>query len=913
VGLHEILETIVSHPAKRNSHGEVDAPSGAITLLFTDIEGSTKLLQRSGDLYPELLAEHRRLLRAAFEAQRGYEVDTEGDAFFVTFESADDAAAAATAAQRALAEHRWPDGHRVRVRMGLHSGEPRLTEGGYVGLDVHRAARVMASGHGGQIVLSHSTRRQLGDGWAVVELGEHQLKDLLQPEPLYQLNVAGLPGDFPPLKTLGNRPTNLPTQPNLLVGREAELREIANVLRSGDVRLLTLTGPGGTGKTRLALQSGADLLDDFRSGVFFVSLAPVTQDELLLETVARTLAVQEVAGESIAETLKSYLADKRMLLILDNLEQIVGGAPAIAELLEAARDVHVLATSRERLRLTAEHVYDVPPLTEDEAVTLFVARAQAAVAEFTVDGDAEIIATLCRRLEGLPLALELAAARTTLLSPRALLAKLDERLSILTGGRRDADERQRTLRGTIQWSYDLLDVAEQRLFRDLSVFVDGCRFDAAIAVSDADELGVLDALQSLLDKSLVRRRIDADGESRYWMLETIREYADERAAASGTAELLADRHGHYFLALAERTEPDLWRQATKEWMRRFDAEQANIRSALEWALGQDDAEVAYRLAGALYPYWELRGRHGEARAWLTRVLDRTDEVSPALRMKALIALGRARGWQGDLAGCVTVLEEAAGLGRRVGDDEAVGRCLGFIGHAHLLLGEPRKGAVALDEGVELARRAGDALSLQRAVGNAALAALELRDFEKARAMYTESVELGRAEGRSFAVALQTAQLGYTETLAGDLDSAEARLAEASGLFAELGDTTWTQMVFRYQGLLALLRGDIDRAESLLLTSLANGREQAPAQDLPLWIENLAAVADAKSDRARAATLWGAAYVLFEDGDLAVREENRQVRARYRSKDLDVAAWARGKAMTLDEAIDFALTQETTKR
>jgi predicted ATPase/class 3 adenylate cyclase len=904
---HEFLETIVSHCAKRNSQDEVDAPSGAITLLFTDIEGSTKLLQRSGNLYPKLLAEHRGLLRAAFEAHRGYEVDTEGDAFFATFESADDAAAAATTAQRALAEHRWPDGHRVRVRMGLHSGEPRLTEGAYIGLDVHRAARVMASGHGGQIVLSHSTRRQLGDGWAIVELGEHQLKDLLQPEPLYQLNVAGLPGDFPPLKTLGNRPTNLPTQPNPLVGREAELREIANVLRSGNVRLLTLTGPGGTGKTRLALQSGADLLDDFRSGVFFVSLAPVTEEQLLLETVARTLAVQEVAGESIVETLKSYLADKGMLLILDNLEQIVGGAPAIAELLEAARDVHVLATSRERLRLAAEHLYDVPPLTQDEAVTLFVARAQAAAFEFTVDGDADVIASLCGRLEGLPLALELAAARTTVLSPRALLAKLDERLSILTGGRRDADERQRTLRGTIEWSYDLLDAAEQRLFCDLSVFVDGCRFDAAVAVSDADELDVLDALQSLVDKSLVRRRSDADGESRYWMLETIREYADERAAASGTAEVLPDRHGDYFLALAERTGPDLWRQATKEWMPLFDAEQANIRKALEWALGEDDAEVAYRLAGALYPYWELRGRHGEARAWLTRVLERTDEVSPPLRMNALIALGRAMGWQGDRTACITILEEAAALGRRLGDDEAVGRCLGFIGHGYVLMGEPAKGAVVLEEGIELARRAGDARSLHRALANAALAALELRDFEKARAMYSQSVELGRAAGLSFAVALQTAQLGYTETLAGDLDAAEAWLAEASRLFAELGDTTWTQMVFRYQGLLALLRGDIDSSESLLLTSLANGREQAPAQDLPFWIEDLAAVADAKRDRARAATLWGAGYALFEEGDLAVLEENRQVRARYRSDDLDAAAWARGKAMTLDEAIDFALT------
>jgi predicted ATPase/class 3 adenylate cyclase len=880
----------------------VDPPAGAITLLFTDIEGSTKLLQRAGDDYADLLADHRRLLRAAFDAHRGYEVDTEGDAFFVTFPSADDAAAAAAAAQRALAEHSWRDDHRLSVRMGLHSGEARLIDGGYIGLDVHKAARIMAAGHGGQIVVSQSARKQLADGWAVVDLGEHRLKDLLQPEPLYQLNVDGLRSDFPALKTLGNRPTNLPTQPNPLVGRETELGNVARLIRDGDGRLLTLTGPGGTGKTRLALQTGADLLDDFRSGVFFVSLAPVTDEALLLETVARTLAVQEVAGENIGETVKRYLADKGMLLILDNLEQIVGGSPAIAELLEAAPDVYVLATSRERLRLAAERVYDVPPLVEDEAVTLFIARAAAS--ELTDDDEA--VATLCRRLEGLPLALELAAARTAVLSPRALLERLDERLSLLTSGPRDADERQRTLRGTIEWSYDLLDEPEQRLFQDLSVFLDGCRLDTAVAVSGLDELEAVDRLQSLLDKSLVRRRLDADGESRYWMLETIREYAAERAAAAGTARALADRHGEFFLELVERAELYLWRQVTQQWLLRFDAERPNIRSALEWALGRDDAEPAYRLAGALYPYWELRGQHGEARMWLTRVLDRGGDVSPELRLKSLIALGRAACWQGERALGVRALEEAAAMARELGDDEGVGRCLGFIGHYYVLTGDPAKGAIVLNEGLELARRAGDARSLQRAIGNAALAAVELREFDKARAMYAESAELARCEERWIAAGLQTAQLGWVETLAGDFGAAETRLTEAGTLFAKVGDTTWTQMVFLYQGLLALLRGDTDGAESVLLTSLRDGRDQAPAQDLPHWIENLAAVADAKGDRVRAATLWGAADAVFEDGDLAVLEESRQVRARYRSAELDQDAWARGKAMTLDEAIDFAL-------
>src|SRR5438034_6668813 len=319
-----------------------DAPSGTVTLLFTDIEGSTKLLQRSGELYAELLADHRNMLRAAFDSHDGYEVDTEGDAFFVVFRSANDAAAAAVAAQRALAEHSWPDGNEVRVRMGLHTGEPRLVDRAYVGLDVHRAARVMAAGHGGQVLLSHSTRNQLGDELPLLDLGEHRLKDLLQPEHLFQLIIEGLPAEFPALKTLGNRPTNLPGQPNPMIGRENELGEILQILRSDDVRLLTLIGPGGAGKTRLALQLGAELLDEFRSGVFFVSLAPIADEDLLVPTIAQALAIREISGEDLAATLRAYLSVKQMLLVLDNFEHIVGAAPAIAELLASAPEVRIL-------------------------------------------------------------------------------------------------------------------------------------------------------------------------------------------------------------------------------------------------------------------------------------------------------------------------------------------------------------------------------------------------------------------------------------------------------------------------------------------------------------------------------------------------------------------------------------------
>jgi predicted ATPase/class 3 adenylate cyclase len=884
----------------------VDAPAGAITLLFTDIEGSTKLLQRSGDLYPDLLADHRRLLRDAFDAHRGYEVDTEGDAFFVVFTSADEAAAAASAAQRALAEHAWADGHGVSVRMGIHAGEPRFVDGGYVGLDVHRAARVMAAGHGGQILVSNAARRQLDDTWPLADLGEHRLKDLLQPERLFQLNVPGLRSEFPPVKTLGNRPTNLPAQPNALIGREKELQDIINTLRRDDVRLLTLTGPGGTGKTRVALQAGAELLEDFRSGVFFVSLAPVTQEELLLDTVARTLALQE-SGEELAETLKSYLADKQMLLILDNLEQIVGSAPAIANLLDAAPELRVLATSRERLKLAAEHFYDVPPLGQDDAVGLFVARAQTAAPDFAVGDNLETVDALCRRLEGLPLALELAAARAVVLSPTALLSRLEKRLPMLTGGARDAEARHRTLRGTIEWSFELLDEFDERLFRDLSVFVDGCRLDAAVAVSGAAEFDVLDGLQSLLDKSLLRRRADPDGEQRFWMLETIREYAAERAAEAGTAESLSHRHAVHFLAVAERAEPELWRTISGGWVPRLDAEQPNIRRALEWLFAQDDVEAACRLAGALYMYWELRGQHGEARTWLSRVLDRDGDLSPRLRAKALTGLGRATSAFGDRARMLALLEEAAAISRQLGDLEGVSRCLGFIGHGYLFSGDHEKAAAALDEGVELARQLGDARSLQRAIGNAAAAALERRDFERARDMYTESVDLARSAGLTVGLALATALLGYTLTLAGDFAAAEEQLATAAAMFADHGDSTWRQAVLRYRGLLLLLRGDVDEAELVLRDSLARGRDHSRVHELARWVEDLAAVAEARGENERAATLWGAADARLEKAGEAILEEDRQVRARYRSETQDPDAWRGGQAMTLEEAIDYALS------
>jgi predicted ATPase/class 3 adenylate cyclase len=861
-----------------------ELPSGTVTFLFTDIEGSTRLLHELGsERYAQALAEHRRVIREACGDHSGVEVDTQGDAFFVAFTTAPAAIAAATRITTEL------EGGPIHVRIGIHTGTPHLTDEGYVGPDVHRAARIAAAAHGGQVLVSGATAALL-EGH-LRDMGEHRLKDLSAPERIYQIGDA----EFPRLKTLFR--TNAPVPATPFVGRQRELSDVRDLLLREDVRLLTLTGAGGTGKTRLALQAAADAAERYPDGVWWIPLATVRDPQLITSAIAQTLDVMEEPGTALSNALARSLEGRQTLLVVDNVEHLLPAAGRALSELAAVRGVQLLVTSRQRLDVAGEQLYPVPTLDRRDAVALFLARARALQPEFSGNGS---ITELCARLDYLPLALELAAARTVVFTTDQLLERLVARLDLLKGGP-TVDPRQRTLRATIEWSHALLDRGEQRLFRSLSIFAGGCTYEAAEAIADAEP----ESLQSLIDKSLVRRRADGDGEPRYWMLETIREYAAERAAVSDTADALADRHGEHFLELAERAEPDLWRYVT-EWLPRFDAELPNIRSALEWALRQDDAQVAYRLAGALYPYWELRGQHGEARRWLARVLECDVDVSPTLRVKALTALGRATALQGDRARALPILEEAAALGRRLGDDEAVGRCLGFIGHAYLFRGDGAKALEVLEEGVELARRSGDARSLVRAIGNAAAAALELPDFDRARAMYGECVEIARAERFTVSAAIFLTQLGATETLAGNFDAAEELLNEARAMFADLGETTWTHVPVRYAGVNALMRGHIDEAEQLLLTSLASGRDLSPGHDLAWSIENLAAVADAKDDDIRAATLWGATDALFEQSNLAVLEESKQVRARYRRDRLDMAAYGRGKAMTLDETIDFAL-------
>ena len=703
--------------------------------------------------------------------------------------------------------------------------------------------------------------------------------------------ASALASDAPPApRRLSTTPvsTNLPRPASSFVGRERELQEVISRIEAG-ARLLTLTGTGGTGKTRLALEAASSFVADYNTGVFWVGLAALRDPALVPEAIAQTLG----ATDGLAE----HIGEQELLLLLDNLEHVIEAAPELGSLLSACPNLTILVTSRELLRIQGEVEYSVPPLAEPDSIALFCARSG-------LEPSAEIV-ELCARLDSLPLAVELAAARTKALSPAQILERLSDRLDLLTGGR-DADPRQQTLRATLEWSYDLLSPAEQELFARLSVFAGGCTLEAAEEVAGAD----LDTLQSLAEKSLLRF-----SNERYWMLETIREYAEEALVKNAEAEDVAERHAKHFLGLAETAEPELWAQHTDPWLPRLDVEEANFRAALGWAIRGEEAEVAVRIAGSLYPFWEIRARHGEARGWLDRALALGGAVDPGRRARALVAAGRATSWQFDWPTAITLLDEAAELSRKLDDLDGVGRCLGFIGHLRLFTGDIAGAAEALSEGVELARSTGDHRALARALYNAAWVPTEERDFDRAREMFEEAAGIARAEDMKPNLALCLMRLGYSEALAGHFESAASRLSEAVVLLDELGVTLWTPVAHRYLGLLALLRGRIDEAESILRTSLMEGREQAPRFDFLHWIDALAAVAAANGEVLRAATLWGANDSLFEQFGLAALEENRQLRGRFRGDigralDSDRAeAWAPGRAMTLQQAITYALSEE----
>jgi len=770
----------------------VQTPRGTVTLLFTDIEGSTVLAERLDERWPDLLAEHNRILRTAFAAHGGTELGTEGDAFFVAFTDAASAAAAAAAVQRALAGHAWPEGDAIRVRIGLHTGQPTPTADGFVGLDMHRAARVAAAAHGAQVLLSQATRDLLPDnmdGLSLRDLGDHRLKDISGPQRLHQLCIDGLAADFPPPRTIEGRTTNLPAQPTPLVGRDAELDALRTVLQDESTRMLTLTGPGGTGKTRLALQAAADLVDAFPDGVYGVLLAPISDPDLVALELARVLGVEESSSGSLTEALHAELHSRRALIVFDNFEHVGAAAELLAGLLAACHRLKMLVTSREPLRIAAERQFPVPPLAESEAVTLFVERARALRPDFALTEEtAPVVAEICERLDGLPLAIELAAAWTKVLPPAALLQRLEHRLELPAARGRDVPARQTTLRQAIAWSYDLLGDEERRLHSRLSVFVGGCTFEAAERVAGTEgEPDLLEGIASLVDRSLLRESEGVGGEARFSMLETIREFAREQLAQSGEEDKFVRRHALEFACFAEEAGAGLRGDAQVVWFERLEAEHDNLRAAMDSSLAAGDDETALRLGGALGWFWYAHGHALEGCMRLTELLTAAKGAPEELRARPMYALGVLLDQRGEPERAAELVERSLAVFRQQDDRERIGTALNSLGSIKRVLGDFDAAGSLLEESLAVRRELGDEVRMASSLSNLGIVAFEQGDLDDAEARFVEALELDRAHGNEWGAGAALDNLAAVAIERGDSERARELNSEVLVSAQRVGD------------------------------------------------------------------------------------------------------------------------------
>jgi predicted ATPase/class 3 adenylate cyclase len=813
---------------------ERELPSGTVTLLFTDIEGSTAMAERLGNRWPHLLAEHNRIMRESVSAYGGIELGSEGDALFAAFTSAGAAAAAAAAAQRALAAHPWPEDAEIRVRMGLHTGEPTQTADGYVGLDMHRAARVTAAAHGAQVLLSETTRDLLTDapeGLSFRDLGEHRLKDLSGSQRLHQLCIDGLSQEFPPPRTIEGRVTNLPAQPTPLLGRSRELEAVRALLLDEGVRMVTLTGPGGTGKTRLAMQVAADVVGEFPDGVYGVLLAPITSPDVVPFELGSVLGVEETPTLSITEALRAELGNRRILILFDNFEHLGVAAPLLADLLSTCRNLKILATSREPLHIAAERQYPVPPLAESEALLLFAERARAVRPDFELtDETAPIVAEICERLDALPLAIELAAAWSKVLPPAALLRRLERRLELPAVRAADVPARQSTLRQAIAWSYDLLPEDERRLHARLSVFMGGCTVDTAgrvVASGDDLEPDVLEGIASLVDRSLLRESEDAEGEPRFTMLATIREFAREALGESGEEEELLRRHALEFARFAEEAAAGLRAGDQVLWFNRLETEHDNLRAALDSSLAAEDEKTALRLGGALGWFWYAHGHALEGCSRLTDLLARTEGAPEELRARPLYALGVLLDQRGDRERAAELLERSLSVFRRHEDHERVAAALNSLGVIKWGLG----------------------------------------DLEGARSFYEESISLRREIGDEAGTATGLSNLGVVAFEQGDLDEAETRFKESFELDRARGNEWGSIVVLDNLAAVALERGEHGRAQELVPDLLLSAERVGDREVIALALEKAALLAATEGDAVRAGRLVGAADGLRESLDI----------------------------------------------
>lgn len=887
-----------------------DLPTGTVTFLFTDIADSTTLWEQHPAAARVALTRHDELVEQIVAEHEGHIVRPrgEGDSRFAVFSRATDAVAAAAALQQALYAEHWLLRTPLRVRMALHTGEADRRDGDYYGSAVNRCARLRAVAHGGQILVSAATqelvRDSLPSGIELHELGAHRLKDLTRPEQVFQLVAPGLAAEFPPLRSLDARPHNLPVQRDPLIGREREVAEVVALLRRPEIGLVTLTGPGGTGKTRLSQQIAAEMLDDFPDGAWFVDLAALSDPALVLSTIAQTLGLKELADQPIAEMLAASLRSKQLLLVLDNFEQVLAAAATLTTLLRTTERLKLLVTSRELLRLSGEQDYPVPPLalpdlerrepverlSQYAAVALFIQRAQAVKPDFQVTNEtAPAVAEICVRLDGLPLAIELAAARIRLLPAEALLRRLGNRLKLLTGGMRDQAARQQTLRAAIDWSYKLLTTEEQVLFAQLGVFVGGWTLEAAEAVCQQDDLDLLDGIQSLLDKSLLRQ--DASGsDSRFTMLETIREFAFEQLVARD-ASIVQRNHADYFLAFAEDADTQLHSAEQIVWLGRLEAENENLRSALTWFVSCNEAESALRLAGALSLFWHYRGHYTEGRDWLEHVIKLGGDVGGAIRAKACSGVGTLAWAQGDYGRATEYHQQALTLYQNVGDGCGVAFTLNNLGAQ----------AVARGAVLEAARL-----------------------YNESKALYLTLTNSSCAED----ILLPIYNLGELARDQGDYHHAMEFLNEAATRARAFGNSFFLVYAITALGDLARMSGSYLQAQRYFQESLELARTHMDRMLVAICLEGLASVAMTEDHQSGAelhtyhqATAWATRLLAAAE---VLREQVGSVRhitvqadfegwvalGRSRLSGAEFAsAWAEGRAMTLEQAIAYALQEQ----
>jgi predicted ATPase/class 3 adenylate cyclase/Tfp pilus assembly protein PilF len=881
-------------------------PSGTVTFLFTDIEGSTKLWEQNPDAMRPALARHDQLLRQCIENSHGYVFKAVGDAFCAAFGTAPNALAGAVAAQMALAAEPWQTQTPLLVRMALHTGSAEERGGDYFGPPLNRVARLMAAGHGGQILFSLAVQELCRDVLppevTLRDLGERRLKDLSRPETVFQAMHPALPAEFPPLRSLDNPalPNNLPQQLTSFIGRETQAAEVKALL--GKNRLLTLTGAGGSGKTRLSLQVAADLLDQYFDGVWLVELAPLSDPALAPHAVADVLGVKEQAGQTMQQSLNDALKDKRLLLVLDNCEHLIATCASLAaDLLRHCPDVRILASSRELLSVTGEQMYRVPSLSlpdlkktqtalsvsQCEAVALFADRAQSVQPSFAVtDGNASAVASVCSHLDGIPLAIELASARVRSLSVEQINTRLDQRFRLLTGGSRVALPRQQTLRALIDWSYDLLTDQEKTLLRRLSVFAGGWTLAAAEAVcvgTVIEDWEVLDLLSGLVDKSLVVYEEGTSGESRYRLLETVRQYAAERLEEHSEAEAVQNSHLSWCVALAEEAEPQLTGTEQANWLRRLETDHDNLRASLAWdertwVQSAAGGELGLRLAGALWRFWSVWGHLSEGRQWLNRALARTGDASAgtkatAAQGKALRGAGHLARMQGDYAEAQILLEESLSIMRQLGDPWSIADTLNSLGTVAHCQGNYVAARVLYEDSLSLLRQLGDQRGITNTLNNLGRVASDQDDYTEARVLLDECLSISR----------------------------------------QLGDQRGVTNALCNLGVIARNQGDYAGARVLQEESLRILRKLGNREDIAGDLEGMADVALEQSLPERAARLGSAAAALRERLGCPlyplVQKEFNKLMATAAAALCQVgfaAAEASGRAMTWEQAVEYAL-------